>query len=277
MFRYKLTCLRLALFLGISGVIAVGMPRTGLAAEPDGTLAVRYPAIDGIGPIPTAKPAEAPPDSAALAERACWWCDPQAKPWYISLSAGWQSREIVHEIGDPATFIQWDDGFSFAGAIGRRFGKFRVEAEFSLMNNGVHITGGGIPGVGNFVSTATGNVDLRAYMFNVYHDIAVKDTPIKVYLGAGIGLYQSQINSLLPGFFSQLGMPLQGFTTTSNYPFAYQFRAGVSYTISPTVDVFVGYRYFHGNHLTFSAFPFGTFHPDGATNNNIEAGFRINF
>jgi len=46
-------------------------------------------------------------------------------------------------------------------------------------------------------------------------------------------------------------------------------------------ELFVGYRYFRGEELTFAAPPFSnlapTFHPEAAINHAIEAGLRVNF
>lgn len=201
--------------------------------------------------------------------------------WYIGISGGWADRERVTESSASGTFLTFDNGFAVNAALGRRFGAIRAEAEFSLFNNKVDQAGAALdptqPDVTIFSSPAEGNVTLRAYMFNLYYDVNIKDTGIRPYVGAGVGFYQSEINGLLPQFFGILGLGTQGVNSASDYPFAYQFRAGVSYDCGPRTELFGGYRFFHGDTLTFSAFPFGTFRPRGAELHNIELGLRVKF
>jgi opacity protein-like surface antigen len=209
----------------------------------------------------------------------CCSCVPEERclMWYGSLSGAWCSRETVHEVGDANTFIVFDGGFAANAAVGREFDIFRVEAEFSYMNQNVRTAGAGIPNVGNSVSGAEGNVGLRAYMFNIYHDVQLDGWRLKPYVGAGLGFYQSEINALQPEFFAGLGLPTAGVNATSNLPFAWQVRAGTSYELTDRTDVFLGYRYFHGEELTFAAEPFGVFHPNGAVTHSLELGFRVRF
>jgi opacity protein-like surface antigen len=127
-------------------------------------------------------------------------------------------------------------------------------------------------------------LNLRAFMFNVYHDINIDGWCWKPYVGAGIGIYQSEINGLFPDFFQTVG---GGFATTpinatSDTPFAYQFRVGASRPIGDRTEFYTGYRYFHGEELTFSSAPFAapgapTFSPDGAWTHGIEVGLRVKF
>lgn len=209
-------------------------------------------------------------------------------PWYIALSGGWAHRNTVHEADDPQTFIEFAEGFALNGALGYRFSLFRVETEFSFMNHECDTAGAG-PAIraGIPASPATGNVNLRAYMLNVYHDIDLAFTAWRPYLGAGLGFYQSELNSLYPDFFANPGLAPFGFNTnpvnsTSDIPFAYQFRAGGSLPLGERTELFVGYRYFKGEELTFASAPFAgpaapTFHPDGAEVHSVESGLRIRF
>lgn len=206
----------------------------------------------------------------------CDACGP--KRWYISISGGWQHRETVHEANDPLTFIVFDDGFAANAALGYRFDMFRIEAEYSFMNNEVDTAG-----AAGLSSPAAGNVGLRALMFNVYHDVDIDVFSWKPYVGAGIGLYQSEINSLYPDFFDVAGPPLAGtaVNTTSDMPFAYQFRVGATRQLGKRTEFYLGYRYFRGEELEFASLPFSnfapTFHPQGTKNHAIEFGLRIRF
>lgn len=196
--------------------------------------------------------------------------------WYLSFSGGWQHRETVREAGAPTTFIIFDNGFGLNGALGHRFGNFRVEGETSFLNNEVNIAG-----AAGFQSPGPGNVNLIAFMLNLYQDIPIANSQWKAYIGGGLGVYQSELNSLRPDFFAAIppafGGPFAPLNTKSNFPFAYQFRAGAAYQVNERTEAFAGYRYFHGEKLTFSALPFNTFHPEGADNHAIEVGVRIGF
>ena len=199
--------------------------------------------------------------------------------WYVSVSGGWQDRERVHEISDDTTFLTFDGGFSVNGALGREFDSFRLEFEATLMNNEVETAGSG-----GLSSTTPGNINVRAYMFNVYHDVHIECSRWSPYLSGGIGLAQSAINGMYPGFFNVIGPPFEGtaLNCTSDWVFAWQLRAGTSYHLTPRTDLTLGYRYFHADDLTFSAAPFvgpgaPTFVPNGSTNHCIELGIRVKF
>lgn len=274
----------LAKSLGPAAFLMAGA--SGAAAAYPSTAAPSYGVIQPVAYRTYAEEetAEAPAQLASCSE--CLTCDDGSCEacctmpcycWYVSVSGAWSTRETVHEVGDPATFIEFNDGFAINTALGHEFELFRLEFEYSYFNNQVATAGAGIPGVGNFVSDASGNISVKAYMLNVYHDFDFGG-PLKPYVGAGIGLFQSEINSLLPSFFATLGTPTLGVNTTSDVCFAYQFRAGVNYELTRRTELFTGYRFFdNGDPLTFAAEPFGVFYPDSATFHNLEAGLRVKF
>jgi opacity protein-like surface antigen len=204
-------------------------------------------------------------------------CLEPGQRWYLSLSGAAQSRHIVHEVGDPATFLIFDDGFTLNAALGHQFDLFRMDFEYSLFNNQVETAGAGIPGVGNFVGDAVGNVSVKAFTLNGYYDFDYFRSCFRPYVGAGMGVMQSEINSLFPSFFPGLGAATGGVNTTSNFKLCYQFRVGIGYTLSHRTELFSGYRFFDAGPLTFAGEPFGVFQPDGATFHGLEMGFRVKF
>jgi opacity protein-like surface antigen len=211
-------------------------------------------------------------------QAACCSCQPCRDRWYLSASGAWQQRETVHEVDDPQTFIEFHSGFLANAALGMRFDSFRLELETSFMNNEVDVAG-----AGGLSSPSPGNVNLRAYMLNMYYDVQFQNSCWMPYVGAGIGTYQSEINGLIPEFFDQIGPPFVGspVNATSDMPLAYQFRAGVTRPIGCRSEFFTGYRYFKGEELEFASAPFATFaptfHPDGTEIHAIEFGLRVNF
>jgi opacity protein-like surface antigen len=196
----------------------------------------------------------------------------------VSVSGGWQQRDTVHEVDDSRTFIKFNSGFLATAALGMRCNDWRLELETTFMNNSVDSAG-----AGGLSSDSPGNVSLHAYMFNLYRDFHCASGWLNPYVGAGIGVYQSEINGLYPEFFDQLGAPFSGnpVNATSNTPLAYQLRAGVSCPLSDRAEIYSGYRYFKGQELEFASAPFAsfapTFHPDGAVINSVELGVRVNF
>ena len=215
--------------------------------------------------------------SCGAGPAACCSCQPCRDRWYVSVSGAWQQRETVHEVDDSQTFIKFHSGFAANAALGMRFEQFRLELETSFMNNEVDLAG-----AGGLSSPSPGNVNLRAYMFNVYHDVQFQNSCWRPYVGAGIGIYQSELNGLIPEFFSSVGnFSEYPINATSDMPLAYQFRAGVSRQIGCRSEFFSGYRYFKGEELEFASAPFAqfapTFHPDGAEVHAIEFGVRVNF
>jgi opacity protein-like surface antigen len=209
---------------------------------------------------------------------------PKKNGFYFDLSTGFENRAQATEI-TPATqgntWLTFYNGIDINSQIGYHFGNWRISAEYSLMNNGVNNGSAAIaPGVGTGVLHAnTGGITLNAYMLNVAYDFTIKNSPWKPYLGVGIGIYNSQINSL------SLNGAGNAFTsTTTGYPIAWQVRAGIGYQINPTWEVYAGYKYFNGGNLSFAANGMGTygnpngqFQPPGANINAAEFGLRAFF
>jgi opacity protein-like surface antigen len=201
--------------------------------------------------------------------------------WYVSFSGGWQDRQRAHEVGDPSTFIVFDDGFAANLAFGYRFDPIRVEVEYTFMNNECDRAGSG-----GLASSTVGNVNLKALMFNAYYDLDLDCTCWRPYFGAGVGIFQSEINGLYPEFFEDPALAGLGFAgnsvnATSDLPFAWQARIGASRPLTASSEFYFGYRYFDGSELTFSSAPFAqfspTFHPNGAENHSVEFGVRVSF
>lgn len=208
----------------------------------------------------------------------CEKVDPYRDGWYLGISGGTAKRERVHEMIAQTTFMEFDMGFAANAFIGYRFHRFRLEAEGTYMNTEVNTAG-----AGGLVSDAVGNVNLKALMFNAYHDFKISSWKLSPYLGAGVGVYQSQLNSLYPAFFTVIpGFGDTPVNTTSDVPMAWQLMAGLTYPIGDRTEFFTGYRYFRGDTLTFASAPFASptapeFNPNGAIVHNVEFGLRVKF
>ncbi len=206
--------------------------------------------------------------------------DPQLSPRsnrgpYVSLSGGYQKRERAGE--DPVTFIDFKGGYIFNGAAGYRFGDFRTDLEVSFFDDPAEAVSAAPTGR----RPGDGHVSGRAVTLNLYYDIPIRNSPLKPYLGAGIGVYSTKIhdltNDILASLPAAFGGPLVVREEKSNEVFAFQVRAGLGYEVSQNVTLFLGYRYFNGKTLTFSDTIFGTLTPNGAKLNAVEFGARILF
>ncbi|MFM7191813.1 MAG: outer membrane protein [Microcystaceae cyanobacterium] len=201
--------------------------------------------------------------------------------WYLGLSGSYQNREQATEANASSqgnTFFVFAPGISVNGAVGYRLEDFRVEAEYSFFNNGIDIaSANGLRQAGFAPAAASGDVNLYAYMVNFYYDIPLDNSRWKPYVGLGLGFYKSQINGATASFFNipSLGVDIPAVNATSNnMPFAYQIRAGIGYEVSRNAEIYLGYRYFHGEQLEFTSPGLGTFNPNGANVHNIELGIR---
>jgi OmpA-OmpF porin, OOP family len=120
-------------------------------------------------------------------------------------------------------------GIGIDGGLGYRFGDFRVEGEFLYDRNDadrVSFTGGG--------GALSGYYDMLGATLNFFYDVPT-GTRLRPYVGAGLGgIHLDAHDITLAGF-----PPTQG----SNGLFAYKFLAGVSYTLTDTWRLFLGYRF----------------------------------
>lgn len=150
---------------------------------------------------------------------------------------------------------EFDTGFAVSGAYGRRYGNFRGEIEAAYQTNDVathnNVLAGGIalanedagvliagsPNLGvtvaDLVADGQGDVSTIFIMANVYYDFDT-GSPFKPYVGVGAGV----------GFVDVAYSPSQTAIIDDNSTqFAYQAMAGIAYEVSPSTELFAGYRY----------------------------------
>jgi opacity protein-like surface antigen len=184
---------------------------------------------------------------------------------YIGASGALQWRGTATDVAAATTFKR---GFAINGMLGYRVDKhIRVEGEYSHLNNGNETATAGM-----LHENASGNISLNAYMVSAYYDFNVGHSRIRPYLGGGIGTYQSQINSLTTPTLLKSNIVV---IATSPNLFAYQWRAGIGYAVSPRTEVYLGYRQFKGGHLRFDVAGLGTLRPNGPHTDHIEVGIRF--
>ncbi len=237
----------------------------------------------------------------------------QDKDWYASLSGGVSLLNDSDNLGAfntdfttgegttiPAgtvlpggTSVGWtsefDTGFAIAGALGKRKGNFRGELEVAYQNNnvgthtdvavgggpigtedaGVLVTGAGNLGVSvaDLVADGQGDVQTVFVMANVFYDL---DTggPLKPYIGGGVGVGFVDVN------YAPSATTIIDDNSTE---FAWQAMAGVAYEVSPSTDLYVGYRYRNTSDVTVTASLFDADLDIENTASVVEAGVRFTF
>ena len=136
---------------------------------------------------------------------------------------------------------EYSGEFGIAGAVGYAFTiPVRVEAEFTYLRRNlnqrtvvfecpVYVSGGILLG-------GSGHVEHFLYMANVYYDVIVPFLGgFKPYVGAGLGY---------AGNTEQVTGPV--LTESDRHgSFAYQFKGGIAYALTRSVEVSAGYRYIH--------------------------------
>ncbi len=156
---------------------------------------------------------------------------------------------------------EFDTGWGALGAIGYAFGGgFRAEAEVAYRSNGIKthdgvtvaginidnqdagvlITGSPQLGatVGQIVDDGEGRISSLSVMGNLFYDFGLGNSRFMPYVGAGAGM--ARVDTV----YRPSGI---GVVDDSNWEFAFQLMAGVSYAVSDNVQLYAGYRYLHAD------------------------------
>jgi len=200
-------------------------------------------------------------------------------PWYVGLDLGLQSRKDAKDAVGAAT--QFEDGWMASGFVGYHLKQARIEGEIGYFNNSNKREI--VTGVLN--ERAEGNIGLGMMLFNGYYDFQIKKAPRwKPYVGAGFGLFQSQVNGLTsPTLLAGIPNPAGGFflqptvvDTRSRWTSCHQFKVGIGYELARHTEVFLGYRYFKGSNFTLNSTTLGRLDVNGAKVSTVEMGLRVN-
>jgi len=165
--------------------------------------------------------------------------------------------------------VSFDTGIGGTAAVGRIYGNWRFEGEFSYRQNDldkITVNSLTLAGLGTFSSlgSAPVNGDLTniGLMVNGWYDF----TPVGNWvpsIGAGLGMAFVNIDS------SDLGID------DTDTVFAYQFGASLGYQVNPDTVVGVTYRFFG---TTDPEFTEGTTNVDAENFiHAVEIGLRVRF
>lgn len=165
-------------------------------------------------------------------------------------------------LGTPlpsGTDVGWDtdfdNGYSFGLAVGRKYGSFRAELELAYQRANVNthtgVTAAGLDlsgedaavlisgsdalgtDVATLVADGQGSVKTWYGMVNGFYDFDVDDR-VKPYVGVGLGVGFVDVD------YSPSAVTIIDDSSTR---FAYQVMAGLAYKLNDKTELFAGYRY----------------------------------
>lgn len=175
--------------------------------------------------------------------------------WYLRAQGGGNFADDPDIWGTGGTvFNRTSDiatGYVAGAALGRAFGKLRLEGEFLYRRNGLDALNGVSTGVSGdrSVRSATANLLYDIYSFEAY-----PDRPFDLYAGFGLGVARVSLDDVTEG-----GAPL---VDDSDSVFAYQALAGIRHRFAPQWSVNLDYRYFATERPEFGLVAGGTVKSD---------------
>ena len=166
--------------------------------------------------------------------------------WYVSGNIGTSilADSDVSAVDSTGSFngdFSTDPGVAVMGAVGYALKNLRIEGEISYRHNGLDeltintFVGGGLVFVGVATGPIEGDMTALGFMANAFYDFDTGSNWVP-YLGGGLGV-------------AQLGLDVEsigGLPTTfdeTDTVFAYQFGAGVGYSLGGGARVDLSYRF----------------------------------
>ena len=195
--------------------------------------------------------------SFALANTAAASCDGP----YLAVRGGVANHSLGDKDENDATDKKLDvddNSTMFSGAIGYRWGAFRVEAEYVYREDAEDSSIKVTQGIRNvFVTQRSAEFSSKSYMANVYWDISPY-TMFTPYLSAGLGLTSLEYT------FKNTGLPTVKYEEDN---FTWSVGGGLSAQVTTRFNIDIGYRYYDMGELA-----------DGAIHNHeVYGGMRYVF
>jgi len=147
------------------------------------------------------------------------------------LGVAFLNDSTLSEEGFPYTIdAEFDPGVVIEGAVGYDFGMFRLEGEMGYQVNDLDkFSADGVS------VSASGDFDALSFMVNGYLDFE-NQTAFTPYIGAGIGYANVAANDISVGGYA--------LSDEDDNVFAYQFGAGVGYSVTKNWIIDLAYKYF---------------------------------
>ena len=139
---------------------------------------------------------------------------------YFSASGG---LSITDDLDFPGINFSFSPGFNVGGAVGYDFGQFRAEGEirYSTVD---------LDEVNGIASPISADLSALTFMANGYYDHEMGNSPVTPYIGAGLGIADSELDAT-------------GLGSTSETDFAYQFMLGLGFDINSSTALTAEYRF----------------------------------
>ena len=148
---------------------------------------------------------------------------------YVGGSFGYGIVMDIQDDEDPDTEFSLDAGPNFSLIAGFDLGEFRVEGEigyFAYDFDEATFSGGSL--------AVDGDVTGLKFMANGYYDIEMPNSSLTPYVGLGLGVVNSDIELIIPGF---------GTFTDDGTDFAFQLMLGAGFEINKQLTLTAGYRF----------------------------------
>jgi opacity protein-like surface antigen len=181
-----------------------------------------------------------------------------ASGWYLRGDIGMTNQKFksLHQrlYDVPGTTVEpvgmgWDSSTFFGIGVGYKFndwfradftGEYRGKANF---HGSDHVTTATTNGVDNY----SGSKSEWVFMGNAYVDLGTWWC-LTPYVGAGIGMANIKISGFRDDGFNYSAGPILNNSTTyaadaSKWNFAWAVHAGVTYKVTPSMSIDLGYRY----------------------------------
>jgi opacity protein-like surface antigen len=147
------------------------------------------------------------------------------RKFYFAASVGINKLLEIDDSGVKASF---DPGYGFLFAAGLDAGQFRVEGEIGYRSADVDdLKVFGTGGLSN------GDISVLSFMANGYYDFEKPNSSWTPYVGAGLGIIDSDLEGNNPSFR----------VTGGNTNLAYQFMLGLAYQMNSSLALTAGYRF----------------------------------
>ena len=148
---------------------------------------------------------------------------------YAALGAGAGTWSDLEQGG---TTTEFDSGFSYEGTLGYDFGKtFRTDITYSGTTSSATI--GGIDR----------DVNFKSFMANIYADFPIDNSKFAPFLGFGIGSTEVDAEETCT---------VAANTDCTDSVFTYGLNGGISYTLSPSTDVYGKITYLGFSDITIT-------------------------
>jgi outer membrane protein OmpA-like peptidoglycan-associated protein len=171
--------------------------------------------------------------------------------YYLRLEGGLNHIKGLDSSSSASGFAfssKENNGFIAGGAVGYKFGPFRLELDLDYRDNGVksiNVTNGGGFGAGltGASSSPSGRVTSLTELINGIYDLPWRPAGLSPYVGLGIGATALKLSG-----FHVAGTNLVG---DDDIVFAVQPSIGVRYPLNDAASIGLEYRFLNGFNPTF--------------------------